>query len=73
MKSHMVWFLFLVSFLSMFPAPSESMVRHYKFNVSVYLSTCIDVYLHTYSHTHTHTQTHIYIYILIVVIIQLMC
>ncbi|KAG2326494.1 hypothetical protein Bca52824_009222 [Brassica carinata] len=33
MKSHMVWFLFLVSCLSVFPAPSESMVRHYKFNV----------------------------------------
>ncbi|CAN7062372.1 unnamed protein product [Brassica rapa subsp. trilocularis] len=33
MKSHMVWFLFLASFLSVFPAPSESMVRHYKFNV----------------------------------------
>lgn len=41
MKSHMVWFLFLASFLSVFPAPSESMVRHYKFNVSLYISTCI--------------------------------
>ena len=38
----MVWFLFLASFLSVFPAPSESMVRHYKFNVSE------SIYIHMY-------------------------
>jgi len=41
MGSHMVWFLFLVSFFSVFPAPSESMVRHYKFNVSLYIHSSI--------------------------------